>query len=45
MFFRWIQMIKNDEKLLEEVLETYVNLMDYSDEELQEMVEKGYTNI
>lgn len=45
MLFRWIQMIKNDEKLLEDVLETYANVMGYSDEELQEMVDKGYTNI
>ena len=45
MLFRWIQMIKNDETLLEDVLNIYVNLMDYSDEELQEMVDKGYTNI
>jgi len=45
MLDRWIQMIKNDEKLLEDVLETYANVMEYSDEELQEMVNKGYTNI
>jgi tape measure domain-containing protein len=45
MLFRWIKMIKNDEKLLEDVLETYANVMGYSDEELQEMVEKGSTNI
>ena len=45
MLFRWIQMIKNDETLLEDVLETYANVMGYSDEELQEMVEKGSTNI
>ena len=45
MLFRWIKMIKNDEKLLEDVLETYANVMGYSDEELQKMVEKGSTNI
>ena len=45
MLDRWIQMIKNDEKLLEDVLDTYANVMGYSDDELQEMVEKGYTNI
>ena len=45
MLDRWIQMIINDEKLLEDVLDTYANVMGYSDDELQEMVEKGYTNI